>query len=69
MQVLHLFACRLAWLRHGDQRAHRELIRASEHGDPEIRVIAAVLLVDLPIAPPNIAVANMPVRFDPNASK
>lgn len=50
MNALYLFACRLAWLRHGDQRAHQELIRASEQGDPEIRVIAASLLLDSPPA-------------------
>lgn len=50
MQALHLFACQLAWLRHGDERAYDELIRASEHADPEIRVIAAALLLDSPIA-------------------
>lgn len=45
-EALHLFACRLAWLRHGDQRARGELIRALEDGDAEIRTIAASLLVD-----------------------
>ena len=49
-EALHLFACRLAWLRHGDDRAYEDLIRASEHGDPEIRVIAATLLLDSPVA-------------------
>ena len=42
--ALYLFACRLAWRRHGDQRAHDELVRASECGDAEIRAIAAMLL-------------------------
>lgn len=44
MDALYLFACRLAWRRHGDQRARDELIRASEHGDPKIREIAASFL-------------------------
>lgn len=51
-QALHLFACRLAWLRHGDQRAYDQLIRASEHSDPEVRVIAAALLLDSSSAGP-----------------
>lgn len=46
--ALHLFACRLAWLRHGDERAHHKLIRASAHADPEIRAIAARMLFDQP---------------------
>lgn len=46
--ALYLFACRLAWLRHRDQRAHNELIRASEHGDSEIRVIAIAFLSEVP---------------------
>ena len=46
LDALYLFACRLAWLRHGDQSAQHELIRAAEHEDPEIRGIAAALLVD-----------------------
>lgn len=36
LEALYLFACRLAWLRHGDERAHSELVRAS--------VVAAKLL-------------------------
>ena len=51
-RVLHLFACRLAWLRHGDLRAHGELIRASEHADPEIRAVAANLLTQSGTAEP-----------------
>lgn len=46
MQVLHLFACRLAWLRHGDKRARHELLRASESADLELRLIAADLLAE-----------------------
>lgn len=43
-EALYLFACRLAWLRHGDRRAHDELVRASECSYAEIRAIAASLL-------------------------
>lgn len=43
-EVLYLFACRLAWRRHGDQRARDELVRASECDNAEIREIAANLL-------------------------
>ena len=43
-EVLYLLACRLAWRRHGDQRARDELVRASECGNAEIREIAANIL-------------------------
>ena len=43
-EVLYLFACRLAWRRHGDQRAQDELIRASQCADSELRAIAATFL-------------------------
>lgn len=43
-EVLHLFACRLAWRRHHDLRAYGELVRASEDGKTEIRAIAASML-------------------------
>lgn len=42
--ALHLLACRLAWIRHGDLRAHCELANACHDTDPDIREIAAGML-------------------------
>jgi hypothetical protein len=47
MDALYLLACRLAWLRHGDHRAHDELVRASVDADPDVRLIAATFLLEL----------------------
>lgn len=59
-KVLRLFACRLAWLRHGDAKAHDALLLAAKDADPEIRTIAASFLS--PVSNP--ASAEAP-RFDP----
>ena len=43
-EVFYLFACRLAWRRHADSKAHDQLVRASQCGNPELRTIALALL-------------------------
>ncbi len=41
---LYLFFCRVRCLRGGDWEAYEELVRASSHPDPDIRMVADVFL-------------------------
>jgi hypothetical protein len=44
--ALGLFACRLAWRRHGDQQAYDQLLRASRNASPDLRLIASTFLCE-----------------------
>ena len=44
--ALYLYACRLAWLRHGDSHALQVLVRAAEADDAEMRLIASTFLLE-----------------------